>query len=260
MNIYKKELTFNFKTTLAWAIGAIIIVVSSYSKFSYMENGNSNLLNDMINTMPNVVQAMYGLKDINISTLSGYTAVVINMILIMVALHGIFLGMSHLRHEQKNKTMDFIFVKPIRKKSILRYKILAGLTTVLLFNAVLSLSMIIVIKTHGHLESKYFTRMVLSFILTDIFFYAVGIFLSVISRRKKYGSIGVLIFFIFYLLSFFSRLSEKTAFLGYTTPIEMLSGNNVINGMNNSALIVIALISVVLMLMSLHKISAKEVA
>ncbi len=258
MNVYKREMKFNVKSTIFWIIGAIIIIVLSFSKFSVADEGQLRAMATMVNKMPDVMKAIYGMSGIDISTISGYSAIIINFVLIMMSLHGVFLGMSHIGVEKKNKTMDFIFVKPLNKKKILFHKLLAGLTLLLIFNIFISLSTIFSIKLLGSVSNRFIIRMISSFLVIDFFFYSIGVLLSVLSKKKKNGGIGASIFFVFYLLAIFSRMSDNLKFLEYITPLEILSGANVLKGFHLIMLFLILLISMGLLYISLNKIEERE--
>ncbi len=177
----------------------------------------------------------------------------------MISLHGIFLGMSHIGVEKKNKTMDFIFVKPLSKRGILKSKVFAGFTIILIVNAIVSMGTIISINYLGNVSDKFITRMIISFLLTDFFFYSLGVLISVISKKKKFGGIGASVFFLFYLLAILSRISDKISGIEFTTPFEILSGSNVIYGFKMMAIIALPVLSIVLLVISVHKINGKEV-
>ncbi len=259
MNVYKRELKFNYKSTIFWIIGVIIIIALSFSKFSLVDESQLGAMAAMVDTMPDVMKAIYGMSGLDISEVSGYSAVIINFALIIISLHGVFLGMSHIGLEKKNKTMDFIFVKPLKKKDILLSKMMAGITIIITFNFFISLGTIISIKTLGSVSNIFIIRMIISFLLSDVFFYSTGVLVSVISKNKKFGGIGASVFFIFYLLAIFSRMSDKIKFLAYTTPLELLSGSNVIKGFNTIMVIIMAIISVVFVYISVNKMDEKEV-
>ncbi len=259
MNVYRRELKFKYTSTIFWIIGVMLIIALSFSKFSIVDESQLGTMAAMVNTMPAVMKAFYGMSGLDISRISGYSAVIINFALIMIAIHGVFLGMSHIGFEKKNKTMDFIFVKPLTKREILKHKMLAGLTLILVFNLLVSAGTIISIKTLGSISNMFIIRMIISFFLTDLFFYSIGVLISVMSKKKKFGGIGASVFFMLYLLAVLSRMSDKIAFLAYTTPLEVLSGSNVVKGFNTIMLLIILLISIAVLYVSLNKIEEREI-
>ncbi len=259
MNVYNRELKFKLKSTILWIVGVVIVIALSFSKFSMVDESSLGAMNALVNTMPKIMKSFYGMSDIDISSIAGYAAVIVNFALIMISLHGLFLGMSHIGVEKKNKTMDFIFVKPISKKRILINKIFAGLVIILIFNFFISTGTVLSIKTVGSVTMKFIIRMVISYLLTDLFFYALGVFISVMSKKKKFGGIGVATFFLFYLTAVIARLSSSTELLGYVTPLEILSGAKVIKGFNLIMLALIIFITIALLFISIKKIYKKEV-
>ncbi len=92
-------------------------------KYVALNAGNEANLQNVTNMVPDIVQAIYGMNGLDIVSLSGYFGVVINFLMLILSLYGLLLGLSHVNHEVKNKTIEFIFVKPVTKKHILFNKI-----------------------------------------------------------------------------------------------------------------------------------------
>ncbi len=259
MNIYIRELKFKKWSFVLWTVGAILLMYMSYSKFALMTDSDAAAMRTMIDAMPDAIKAVYGIGDFDISTLLGYTAVLINMVLIMFGLHGLFLGMSHKRLEDKNKTLDFLYTKPIAKGNILRYKVFAGITILVLFNLIISTITVAIVSNYGNLELGFYVGMAISFVLTDFVFYAVGVLISVTSKKKKYAGRGALIFFVFYIISVLSSFSESVRVLKYFTPLGILSGESVANGMNIIPVILLFALSLGMIVYSLKAVSKREV-
>ncbi len=259
MNIYKRELKFKIKSTLFWFLGILLFTLAGFSKFSIIDTEQADSINVMMDSMPNAIKAIYGINGLDLATLEGYTGVMINFIIVILALHGLFLGISHVGIEQKNKTMDFLFVKPTSKRNLLLQKMGAGLTVLLIFNILYSLITLLTIESKGGVGGALGAQMAMGFLLTDFFFYAVGVFLTICSKKKKIGGVGVFIFFLFYLLSVVSRMSEPLSWLEYLTPIQMVSGNNVVAGMNPFLPVGLFLLSVLLLIFSVIRIEKKEI-
>ncbi len=259
MNIYIRELKFKKWSFIFWTVGAILLMYFSYSKFAIMSDSDAAAMKSMVDAMPDAIKAVYGVGDFDISTLLGYTAVVINMFLIMFGLHGLFLGMSHKRIEDKNKTLDFLYTKPVTKENILRYKVLAGLTVLVSFNLLVSASSVFIISRYGSLESSFYVRMAISFLLTDFSFYALGIFISIMAKKKKYAGRGVLIFFIFYMISVLSSFSKNIEAFKYLSPMGILSGESVAYGMSSFAVVGLFVILLFMIIYSFKAASKREV-
>ncbi len=259
MNVYKKELKFHYKSTIFWLMGTISLIAISFSKFSLTSESELGTMDKVVETMPDIIKAFYGMSGINISSIEGYSAVVINFAIITIALHGIFLGMSHIGLEHKNKTMDFIFVKPLTKRTILFKKITAGITCIAIFVIVISISTIVSIKSFGDVSNEFLGRMIISFAVVDLFFYSSGVFISVLSKRKKFAGVGASVFLVFYLIAVVSRMSDKISDIGYVSPMEIVSGTRVMEGFEWIPLTGVILISLLLLYLSMNKIDDKEI-
>ncbi len=250
MNIYKRELVIRYKSTIFWSIGAVLLILSSFYKFAIADLG---AMSSMVKYMPEVIKVMYGINDLDITTLGGYGGVTINMLNILIAFYGLFLGFSLLGREKKSGTIEFLFVKPIFKKKVLLLKILAGFTIIVGFIGFVGLVLTIAFISQGGINSVYIFRMFISIISNAIFFYSLGIILSIF--YKKFN-ICIIVFFVIYLEAIFLRLMHIDLYM--FNPIVVFSGDAVVNGQNYLLLLSFLLLSKLFIHIALKSVKTME--
>ncbi len=257
MNIYKRELKIKYKSTIIFTVFMIFLIQISFLKYGSIVTLGGNAINEMMDKLPMILKAMYGMEGLDLASLSGYTAVVINFLVIIIALHGLFLGISHIGNELKNKTVDFLFVKPVLKRNIFLKKIFAGMTIIVLLNIIISFMLFITLKAEGSIQASFIFKSIIILLLADLFFYAMGIFLSVIAGKHS-SRYGLILFFLLYFLSIFSKILKNISFLKAISPLDILSGYSIVKDFNMTSIIVVCIITILLIIGSLYKIEKTE--
>jgi ABC-2 type transport system permease protein len=94
---------------------------------------------------------------------------------------------SILLKEARERTADFLLVKPVSRASIISAKLLAAFTTLIASNAVfliISVTLANIFKT-GDYDNKRFLLINLTMFLTQIIFLALGLVISVFFNKIK---------------------------------------------------------------------------
>ncbi|MFA5881807.1 MAG: ABC transporter permease subunit, partial [Eubacteriales bacterium] len=68
-------------------------------------------------------------------------------LVVMATIHAAMLGANIIAKEERDKTAEFLLAKPVSRNEIITVKLGAGLTNILIFNAVTLLSSLVIV---GH--------------------------------------------------------------------------------------------------------------
>lgn len=233
MNIYCRELRANFKSFLLWCIGIIAIVGGGMGKYAGFSSSTQSVT-AIMDKMPKSLLAIFGMNGLDMSTASGFYAVVFFYVLIVSTIYSIMLGANIIAKEERDKTSEFLFTKPVSRNRVVSSKLIAALTYTILYNLVnISISMTVVGKVAPN-ESGL-TRDIL--ILGAGMFFAQLIFLfigtgtaAVIKKPGASSGIATGILLAAYFLSMVIDLTEDLDFLKYLTPFKYFEAKNLING------------------------------
>lgn len=146
-----REIKIRWKSLLFWAIGFAFMIIGGMTKFDTFSAGGSQDLNQFIQSMPRIMRIIYGMEGIDISTFTGYFGLLLLYVLIMASIHGAFLGASLIHQEFKDRTADFLFVKPMSRDHILLRKLGSGLVMILILEAVIAACCFYVFNESGQL-------------------------------------------------------------------------------------------------------------
>lgn len=234
MNIFLREMKANRKSLIIWFFGILFMVYAGMGKYGGSQGAGVSM-SEMLSKMPRAMLVMLGANGLDVSTTLGYYGMLFSYLAIMAAIHAGMLGANILSKEQRDKTSEFLFVKPVSRNSIITSKLLAALVNILIFNIITFISSLGAIKTFGNgekLTGDVLMLMLGMFVLQLIFFF-LGTGISAKCKAPKISSIltsGILVGT--WLLSIGIDLTENLDFLKYITPFKYYEAKNIIGGGN----------------------------
>ncbi|MGG3469209.1 ABC transporter permease subunit [Neobacillus pocheonensis] len=232
MNIYLKELKSHRKSIIFWSIGVFLMVVSGMTKYdAYSSSGQS--INDLLKDMPKSMRAVFGFSDLDLSKVSGYYGMLFIYLLLMATIHAAMLGATIIAKEERDKTSEFLFVKPVSRSTVITAKLLAALTNIIIFNLATWISSIALIAKYneGKAVNGDITLLMVSMFILQLLFMVIGSALASVKKRPKTAaSIATGILLLTYLLSIAVDLNENIDGLKYLTPFKYFEAKNVMFG------------------------------
>jgi ABC-2 type transport system permease protein len=232
MNLFWREIKSQRKALIIWCIGALVLVASGMSKYSvYSTSGQS--MNEIMSKMPKSLQVLLGFDSFDLSTADGYFGFLFIYLVLMATIHAALIGSAIIAKEERDRTSEFLVVKPISRSTIITSKLLAALMNVFLLNIATLISSIVIVDYYAKGESHPNNIVILMagmFMLQLIFMLlgsAIGAFLN---SPKSAPSITAIILFAAYLLSMFIDLNNKLEYLLYLTPFKYFEAKNILVG------------------------------
>jgi ABC-2 type transport system permease protein len=189
----------------------------------------------MLDAFPPAVKSAFGFNGLGVTKIDGYYAVFFLYFMLLCGIHAVMLGSVIISKEEKDKTADFLFVKPISRNKIINSKVIALLINIIIFNLVTLFTSIFFVNIYNKGESitnNIITLMLLLFIL-QLLFASLGMFIASISKNiKKATSISSIILLTAFILSIVIELYDKIDFLKYLTPFKYFPAATVMQNKN----------------------------
>ncbi len=186
MNMYLHELKVYRKSTIIWTCSIIALIVLMMSLFTSFSK-DAELVQEMMHNFPEAMQKALGLSTLDMTSLLGYYGYLFTFILICGAIQAMNLGVGILSAEVREKTADFLLVKPVTRKKIITSKLLAALTCVVITNVLYLVAVIIRISAFKSYEysMKLLIMISLSLFFIQLIFFSLGFIISVVVRKIK---------------------------------------------------------------------------
>jgi len=232
MNLYVKELRSHFKSLLIWSVCVFLMVLLGMIEYEgYSSSGQS--INDVIGEMPQALQAVMGISDMDLSKASGYYGLLYLYLLLMATIHAAMLGAAIIAKEERDKTAEFLFVKPISRTKIISMKLFAAFSNIVILNLVTLLSSITLVGMYSGDEAvngDILMTMSGMFFL-QLIFLAFGSALAAVKKQsKRASSLAAGVLLLTYLLSVAIDLNDKIEMMKYLTPFKYFEAKNVMFG------------------------------
>lgn len=126
MNVFRKEMRFNIKSFLLWALVVFVFVFAGIIKYTGVEAGGTDMINSLLAAFPRIVLATMGFSNVDIATFGGFYALLEVYVTIIVAIYAVHLGNNAISREQVDKTYEFLFTKPRSRTGILGAKLVSA--------------------------------------------------------------------------------------------------------------------------------------
>lgn len=186
MNIFLYELRSMRKSTIIWIcalIGMAALYLSIYPSMAKDAEEFKNLLGNY----PPAVRAMLGINLDYITSILGFYSMIFSFIALCGAIQAMNLGVSILSKENRERTADFLLVKPVSRSTIVSSKLLAAFTTIVITNVVFCIVSTILansVKT-ADFSGKLFFMINLTLFFIQLIFLGLGVVVSVFFKKLK---------------------------------------------------------------------------
>lgn len=247
MNIVKYELKTNLKNFLWWMLGIGIIMLLSMVKFEGL-NAPGVDISKMFEAFPKIVLIIFGMNNLDITTLAGYIGVLFSYLFIAGSLYAIRLGSNTTALEINNKTADFIYAKPISRLRITLLKQLSGLLYIIIFviaTYLFTFIGILMIGENPNVNSLITLSVVLFTVM--VLYYACSALLSSLSHKTGSLYANLLLLSSFIILIMYQMLELKV--LKFLSPLAYFDISEIVK--NNHMDVIFTILSLVIIIITL---------
>jgi len=222
MSIFLRELKAHRYGLLFWCLGMVALIASGMGKFAaYQAAGQSIVM--MMATVPKTVLIVFGMSGFDLTKASGFFGVLFLYIALMGAVHASLLGANIISKEERDRTSEFLFTRPITRASVLTSKMLAGLVNIIVLNVTTTVSAIYFVGyfSKGESVNKDIALMMAGLFFMQLIFFAIGAMVAgFVHKPKSAASISTSIMFTTFLLAYLVNLNEKLDLLKYLSPFK----------------------------------------
>lgn len=222
MNLFLRELKAHRLGLLFWSLGIVAMISAGMAKYAaFAEAGQT--LDDMLAGIPKAVQVVFGFSGFDLATASGFYGILYLYVAVMAAVHATLLGADLISKEERDRTSEFLYAKPITRAGAVTSKLLAGLSNIVILNIVTTLSSLYFVGFFGKGQSftgDILILMVGLFFLQLIFFSIGALVAGIVKKPKAAPSIATSVMFLTFLVSYLVNLNESLDAFKYLSPFK----------------------------------------
>lgn len=235
MNIFLRELKANRKALIIWSLCMVLFVLSGMAKYTAYSSGGAG--SEVFTKMPYSMKAILGMGSFDVTTMSGYFAFLFLYLEVTVAIHAVLLGSGIIAKEERDKTTEFLMVKPVSRTTIITSKFLAALVNIVIVNIVTLISSILMVAAYnkGKAINGEILMFFISMFIIQLIFLTLGALLSAVMKNPKVsGSLATGILFSAYVISKITDLTDRLNILNVLSPFKYFNYQNIVvgNGLN----------------------------
>ncbi len=208
----------------------VFLIASGMAKYATYSQSDVSI-SDIVGSLPQSIQAVFGMTGLDLSTASGYYGVLFAYIVLMLTIHAVLLGSGIISKEERDRTSEFLLVKPISRPRIISAKILAGLVNVFAFSIITAISSLYFVSSIGKVSiaSDILLLMPGMVILQLLFFFVGTSVAAFVSRPRTATSIAGTILLVTYVFTYLVNLSKDFDFLKYFSPFKYFDAATVMS-------------------------------
>ncbi len=228
--IYIHEFRSRLKSVITWSIALIAIILiylSIYKGFSTQ----AALLNETMSKFPPALLAAFGLNQVDLSTVLGFFSFIFLFVQLCIAIQAGNYGFGLVSVEETELTADFLVSKPVSRAQILTSKLLAAITSLVITDVVVWLSIIVgllLFRGGQPYDPLVVVLLSLSLLVFQLFFLSLGLVISLLVKRVRSVTPYALgLGFGMYVLAAFSGL-EGVSVLELITAFKHFDPNYII--------------------------------
>jgi ABC-2 type transport system permease protein len=230
MNIFKQELKFNLKSLIIWSLFLIVFILMGMQKYDAMVISGQGEFLEMLYSLPKSLQAIFGLSVLDVTSIVGYYAILYLYLILIVGIHAGMIGASIINKEEKDKTAEFLMVKPVTRKYIIKNKLYAALINVIFLNLVsFTTSLIVIYFIENAIPLNDLFLLHTGMFFSQILFLVVGASFALITKTpKKNGSMVMSVLLSTFFLSMIIDVEERLKILSILTPFKYFDAKKLI--------------------------------
>jgi ABC-2 type transport system permease protein len=233
MNILFHELKSNFKPLIIWGVCLSVFFALAMTEFSaYYDNPD---MAAVINELPESLLQAFSMDAVNLTSLTGYSSVVFTYMYLAMGIYSALLGSSMLSKEERDRTVEFLYVMPVSRVKIITIKIISSLLMCILMLGIFSLGVYVAVQPYSP-DAEFWDFYKLSMgtmFLFQMIFLSFGFLVSSLMKQfRRTGSVALGFLMVTYFTSIICNLTDKVENLKYFTPFQYFKPTDLLN--NNS--------------------------
>ncbi len=240
MNIFKRELKANRKALIIWSACMFLLVLSGMGKYTAYSSGGQSAA--IFNDIPHSVKALLGMGSFDVTTMSGFFAMLFLYVELAVAIHAALLGAGIIAKEERDKTSEFLMIKPVSRNAVITSKLLAAFVNVTVVNIVTLIASLAMVASYN--KGKDITveiiLFMLSMLIVQLVFLSLGAAIAAFMKNpKSSGSFTIGLLLMAFIISKITDLTDKLNFLNILSPFKYFDYAKLADGKGLEVVIVI---------------------
>lgn len=186
MNIFKFELKGYFRTLWIWLISLFALLILFMSFYPVMSE-DAAMMDKIFEHYPEELLKAFGMSgELSFATVFGYFTFTFVFVQLCLAVQSAYYGFNFISIEERELTADFLYSKPVTRKSVFMQKYLAAMTVLFMSDVVVWLGSFIAIEVFrgdNNYDLEHLLILLVSIPIFQLFFFSIGFVVTTLSRK-----------------------------------------------------------------------------
>jgi ABC-2 type transport system permease protein len=230
MNIIFREIKAHYKGLIGWSIGMLFLVIAGMAKYGAIATGGKQAI-QVFKTFPKPVLVIAGINGLDVSTAIGYFGVLYLYILLMAGIHAAMIGAEVISKEERDRTSEFLYPKPITRSKIVSEKLIAAIINIVILNFITTVSSIFAVAFYvkNYSNDNIILVLMAGLFIMQILFFSLGSALAGLFKNPKLPSVvATAILLGTYIIWVVVDLNANLDLLKYVTPFKYFDASVII--------------------------------
>lgn len=225
----KREFKINLKSFIIWTVTLVGILCTAFLVYPAMKIDQA-MMDQLLKSFPPKMLEAFSMDLVSIGSVSGWFATEGYMMVTLIgACFAALMGGTILLKEESDKTIEYLYSKPVKRSAIINSKVITGITYITALNIIVSASTYINFAIADDLNFKRWVLMSVAPLLLHYLFFFLSMFISTFfNKLKKMMGISLGLVLGTYFISMIAIMSDKISFLKYLSPFEYFSSRYII--------------------------------
>nr|WP_312579799.1 ABC transporter permease subunit [Sedimentibacter sp.] len=259
--IFWKDLKLTRKGLVIWIAVVLLTAGMGIAEYPMMSQSFDSIM-PALEMMPKVVRIMFGVEGLTFKQPFDYYITMYFWYCIIIFTHAAYVGASIIAKEERDKTSEFLFSKPYKRKEVITAKILVGVFHILamaftawIFNIIFLLPLL---EGESILESVSITMV--GMFLTQLVFLGLGLLCTAIFKKYKIGlSTSMMIVLVSFIIAVILEYFGNIDYLNFLSPFRYFMVREVIaEGINFVYVLIAAAVTAVSVYLTYYIYNKKD--
>lgn len=229
--MFKREFKINFKSLILWSVILLAIYILVFAIYPSLMNEESKQgIEKLMKTMPQEMLSSFNMDIVGIESAfgwfktEGYT-----FLTLLGGIYAAILGGTILLKEENDKTIEFLYSKPVSRNNIVTSKILCGILNIIIFTAIITIGNLIALIGNDDFNLKQFLMISILPILLYYMLFFIMLFISTFMKKtKKAMSLVIGLVFLSYFMQLIGGMGESAKIIKDISLFEFVSSRYII--------------------------------
>ncbi len=218
MMLFRREVIANLKSLFIWSGGMVFLILAGMGKYEAGAQGGPGSMEELFLGMPDSLKNIFGIGVFDLSRAIEYYGILFIYIALMLSLHAVFIGSGIIAKEERDKTADFLLVKPISRNRILAEKLAAALVIQLILWSITFATSYALLAHYSQGDGFFEELLALmgaGLFLQILFLFFGAFWAGILTKPKRAAAVSSAILLLMFVIKIVSDLSESVQPVGY---------------------------------------------